>query len=172
MASSDTDQKSFKDLTEEVVNNELNEITAFQIVLKSFVESNPLTEKVSVQEVFDSTSELLSFVSVLRKHLESFTKQYGVHLVGYGCMEKMETSYAECSSFHKLLSLQKELDMGVRPPSPIHASSVADFVVEKEPSVKCSLCREHCNPASPKDRKSQFTCKSVDVNKCYRPKKK
>ena len=89
MASSDTDQKSFKDLTEEVVNNELNEITAFQIVLKSFVESNPLTEKVSVEEVFDSSSELLSFVSVLRKHLESFTKQYGVHLVGYGCMEKM-----------------------------------------------------------------------------------
>ena len=50
MASVDTEEISFKELTELVVHNELNEITAFKVVLNSFLQKHPLTEKLPVHD--------------------------------------------------------------------------------------------------------------------------
>ena len=123
---------TLKELMEQVVHDEFNEITAFRVVLNSFLEKNVLSQKVPVDDAFNSASDLLSLVSVLRKHLEQFNRQYGVHLVGYATLEKIEKLFYECSAFHELLSLQKELDTGVQPRSPIHTSSVADFVLRRQ----------------------------------------
>ena len=108
MASVDTEEITFKELTELVVHNELNEITAFKVVLNSFLQKHPLTEKLPVHDALKSATELISLVSVLRKHLKRFNQQYGVHLVGYATLEKMEKLYADASTFWKLLSLQPQ----------------------------------------------------------------
>ena len=164
-----------KELTEQVVHNELNEITAFKLVLNSFLEKNLLNQKLPVNDVFKSTTELLSLVSVLRKHLDQFNAQYGVHLVGYVTLEKMEELYADCTTFSKLLSLKRELESGLEPcsPSPIDASSTAEFVWEQKTSnkdsLKCSSCQKKCRPT---DTKSQLTCRTIDVKKRYRQKQK
>ena len=171
MASVDTEEISFKELTELVVHNELNEITAFKVVLNSFLQKHPLTEKLPVDEALKSATELISLVSVLRKHLKWFDQQYGVHLVGYATLEKMEKLYADASTFGKLLSLKNELDSGVEPcsPSPVDASSVAEFVFENTTSLKCSSCKKDCKVT---DRKSQLTCRTIDVKRRYRQKQK
>ena len=168
-------ESTLKELTEKVVNNELNEITAFKLLLNSFLEKNPLNQKLPVDDVFKSTTELLSLVSVLRNHFDEFNAQYGVHLVCYATLEKMEKLYASCTTFHKLLSLNRELESGVEPrtPSPIDASSVEEFVWEQktsnEHSLKCSSCQKKCRLT---DIKSQLICRTIDVKKHYRQKQK
>ena len=171
MASVDTEEISFKELTELVVHNELNEITAFKVVLNSFLQKHPLTEKLPVHDALKSATELISLVSVLRKHLKRFNQQYGVHLVGYATLEKMEKLYADASTFGKLLSLKNELDSGVEPcsPSPVDASSIAEFVFENTTSLKCSSSKKDCKAT---DRKSQLTCRTIDVKRRYRQKQK
>ena len=54
--------------------------------------------------------------------------------MGYATLEKMEKLYADASTFGKLLSLKNELDSGVEPcsPSPVDASSVAEFVLRTQ----------------------------------------
>ena len=174
MASSTTEEISLKELTPKVVQDELTQINAFKILLNTYLESNILTEKRPLNEVFNSVTELLSIVTVLRDYFDRFSEEFGVHLVGYTTTEKLEKVYVECLTFRKLLRLKKDEVTDVRPRSPIDASSVADFVVDKstpsKQSLKCSSCKKPYSP-SPKDNKSQLTCRTVDVNKRYRPKK-
>ena len=67
MASVDTEEISFKELTELVVHNELNEIIAFKVVLNSFLQKHPLTEKLPVHDALKSATELISLVFCFKK---------------------------------------------------------------------------------------------------------
>ena len=83
----------------------------------------------------------------------------------------MEKLYADASTFGKLLSLKNELDLGVEPcsPNPVDASSIAEFVLENTTSLKCSSCKKDCKAT---DRKSQLTCRTIDVKRRYRQNQK
>ena len=84
----------------------------------------------------------------------------------------MEKLYADASTFGKLLSLKNKLDSGVEPcsPSPVDASSIAEFVFENTTSLKCSSSKK--KDCKVTDRKSQLTCRTIDVKRRYRQKQK
>ena len=175
MASSPKEEISLKELTTQVVQDQLSEIIAFKIVLNTFLEKNILTGKRPPDEVFKSVTELLSLASVVRNHFDRIYEQFGVHLVSYPTLENLEKAYSECLTFRRLLRLKKDMVTDVKARSPIDASSVSDFVLEKSTpnkhSLKCSSCTKACNPSCPKDRNSQLTCVTVNANKRYRAKK-
>lgn len=175
MASSPKEEISLKELTTQVVEDQLSQIIAFKIVLNTFLETNKLTGKCSPDEVFKSVTELLSLASVVRNHFDTTYEQFGVHLVSYPALQNLEKAYSKCLTFRRLLRLKKDMVTDVEAGSPIDASSVSDFVLEKSTpnkhSLKCSSCTKACNPSCPKNRDSQFTCITVDVNKRCRAKK-
>ena len=157
------------EITEEVVHNELNEVAAFRVVLNTFVEKNPLNQKLAVNDFLKSATDLVSFASLLRNRLDDFHTTYGVHLVCYATLEEIDKLLAKCILSRQLLGLKRELETGLEPrsPSPIDASSVAQFVCEEK--IKCSSCEKKFQPT---DRKSQLTCRTIDVKKRHRQKEK
>ena len=118
MASVDTEEISFKELTELVVHNELNEITAFKVVLNSFLQKHPLTEKLPVHDALKSATELISLVSVLRKHLKWFNQQYGVHFSGLCNFRKNGKVVCRCLYFWEIAEFEERIRFRCRAMQP------------------------------------------------------